>query len=142
MANPLGYLEGWVQGRTDPPPVVELLGIRLIDCPSGSARMEMKAGRQHHNPMGIVHGGILCDLADAAMGVAVATTLEPGQTFSTTDLHINYLRSVEAALLTAVANVVHRGRSTAYVECEIADRHSALIAKASCTCLLRAQPAV
>lgn len=141
MANPLDFLDAWVHGKVDPPPVAKLLGIRLIACASGTAHMEMAAGRQHHNPMGIVHGGVLCDLADAAMGVAVATTLEPGQTFSTTDLHISYLRSVEEAPLTAVAKVVHRGRSIAYVECEIADENSALIAKAASTGLIRMQPA-
>lgn len=139
MADPREFLRSWAQGTIDPPPIARLLGIRLIECASGAARMEMEAGRQHHNPMGTVHGGVLCDLADAAMGVAVATTLEAGQTFSTTDLHISYLRPVEAARLTAAAHVVHRGRSTAYVECDILGEQSILIARAKSTCLFREQ---
>ncbi|MDQ0884238.1 acyl-coenzyme A thioesterase PaaI-like protein [Peribacillus sp. V2I11] len=39
--------------------------------------------------MGTVHGGILCDLADAAMGVAYATLLNEHETFTTVELKIN-----------------------------------------------------
>jgi uncharacterized protein (TIGR00369 family) len=137
MANLLQYLDDWVQERIDPPPVVGFLGIKLLACADGTARVEMETSAQHHNPMGIVHGGILCDLADVAMGVAVATKLQDGQTFSTTDLHIHYFKSVQKGLLTAVAEVVHRGRSTVFVECKISDEKSIMIAKASSTCLIR-----
>jgi uncharacterized protein (TIGR00369 family) len=42
--------------------------------------------------MGTVHGGILCDLAEAAMGFAYVSTLEDGETFTTLELKINFLR--------------------------------------------------
>ena len=52
----------------------------------------MVAEEQHSNPMGTIHGGILCDLADAAMGIAFFSTLEPGESFTTLELKINFLR--------------------------------------------------
>ena len=137
MANLLQYLDDWVQERIDPPPVVRFLGIKLLSCADGAACVEMETSGKHHNPMGIVHGGILCDIADVAMGVAVATKLQDGQTFSTTDLHIHYFKSVQKGLLTAEAEVVHRGRSTMFVECRINDGQSMLIAKVTSTCLVR-----
>jgi uncharacterized protein (TIGR00369 family) len=139
MANLLRYLDDWVQERIDPPPVVRFLGIKLLAWAEGTARVEMETSMQHHNPMGIVHGGILCDLADVAMGVAAATKLETGQTFSTTDLHIHYFIPVQEGLLTAVGEVVHQGRSTVVVECRISDDRSTLIAKATSTCLIRSR---
>jgi acyl-coenzyme A thioesterase PaaI-like protein len=43
----------------------------------------LRSGPQHANPMGTLHGGVLCDLADAAMGMAFASTLAPGESFTT-----------------------------------------------------------
>ncbi|MFQ5771237.1 MAG: PaaI family thioesterase, partial [bacterium] len=50
--------------------------------------------KQHANPMGTLHGGVLCDIADAAMGMAYASTLEQGESFTTLELKINFLKPV------------------------------------------------
>jgi uncharacterized protein (TIGR00369 family) len=86
--------------------------------------------------MGTLHGGILCDIADAAMGIAFATTLAPNESFTTVELTINFFRPVWEAELKAVATLVQRGRSIGYVECEITDEQNRLIAKASSTCMV------
>ena len=44
--------------------------------------------------MGTLHGGILCDVADAAMGMAFVTTLSPDESFTTMSLTINFFRPV------------------------------------------------
>ena len=69
-------IEAWLSKDRNPAPVAELVGFQLTAFEDGAARLELDAGTRHHNPMGLVHGGILCDLADAAMGVAFAATLE------------------------------------------------------------------
>ena len=86
--------------------------------------------------MGTVHGGILCDIADAAMGIAFATTLSPGESFTTVELKINFLRPVRQAQLRAAGRVVQRGRTIGYVECEITDETGKLVAKSNSTCLV------
>jgi len=85
--------------------------------------------------MGTLHGGILCDIGDAAMGMAFASTLAPEETFTTVELKINFFRPVWEANLKAEGRVVRRGRSLGYVECEITDEGGQLIAKASSTCM-------
>jgi uncharacterized protein (TIGR00369 family) len=130
------YLDDWLAGRVEPG-VTRLLGIRLVAAGEGEARLEMEAGPQHHNPMGIVHGGILCDLADAAMGVAMASSLEPKETFSTLELQMNYLRPVRQGRLAATARMIRRGRATAYLETEIVDAEGQLIAKGSSCCAIK-----
>ena len=124
----------WLAGEVPPPPVVQLVGMRLLEAQEGAARVALQTGQQHYNPMGTVHGGILCDLADAAMGVAMASTILNGETFTTSELSIHYFRPVQVALLTATAKVIHRGRSTGYIECEIHDEGGRLIAKSASTC--------
>jgi uncharacterized protein (TIGR00369 family) len=85
--------------------------------------------------MGTLHGGILCDIADAAMGMAFANTLAPDESFTTIELKINFFRPVWDAQLRAEGNVVRRGSTTGYIECDIADEGGRLIAKASSTCM-------
>jgi uncharacterized protein (TIGR00369 family) len=85
--------------------------------------------------MGTLHGGILCDIADAAMGVAFASDLADGETFTTLELKINFLKPVWTARLNAVARVVKRGKTVGLVECDVVDQTGSLVARASSTCL-------
>jgi uncharacterized protein (TIGR00369 family) len=100
-------------------PVARLIGFEAKDIRDGRATVMLSAGPQHANPMGTLHGGILCDIADAAMGMAFASTLAPEETFTTVELKINYLRPVWQARLKAEGIVVQRGRTIGYVECAI-----------------------
>ena len=85
--------------------------------------------------MGTLHGGILCDIADAAMGMAYASTLGEGETFTTLELKINFLKPVWQARLHAIGRVVTRGRTIGLVECDVLDTHGALAARATSTCM-------
>jgi uncharacterized protein (TIGR00369 family) len=123
-------------GRPEIFPVADFLGIRFIRQSGGQAAAEFRAGAQHANPMGTLHGGILCDLADAAMGVAFASTLREQESFTTLELKVNFLRPVWQGLLTAEAEVVSRGRTVGLVECKITDEKQRLIARASSTCMV------
>jgi len=116
-------------------PVAELIGFRPVSIGKGEAVIELEAGPRHANPMGTLHGGILCDIADAAMGIAYASTLEPGESFTTLELKINYLRPVWNARLLAIGRVVQRGRTVGLVECDVRDEEQRLVAKVSSTCL-------
>jgi uncharacterized protein (TIGR00369 family) len=118
-----------------PPPVSRLVGFRLKSIEPGHAVFGMEADERHHNPMGTLHGGIFCDLADAAMGFAYASTLGEGETFTTIELKINFLRAVRKATLTAEARVVKAGSTLGYVECEVKDQTGKLVAKAASTCM-------
>jgi uncharacterized protein (TIGR00369 family) len=122
--------------------VARLIGFEAKEIASGRATVTLAAGPQHANPMGTLHGGILCDIADAAMGMAFASTLAPEESFTTVELKINFFRPVWQARLTAEGTVVQRGRTTGYVECAITDEENRLVAKAASTCMvLRGQKA-
>jgi uncharacterized protein (TIGR00369 family) len=124
-----------ISGELPEPPIAQLLGVRVISVLPGESQLELEAGPQHSNPMGTLHGGVLCDLADLAMGAAYASTLDRGETFTTLELKINFLRPVWTEKLFAVGKIVNRGRTVGMVECDITDSQGRLVAKATSTCL-------
>jgi uncharacterized protein (TIGR00369 family) len=135
MATMLERVEAILRGEAPDPPVARLVGFRLVAVAPGSAVFEMEAGPHHANPMGTLHGGILCDIADAAMGIAYASTLEDGESFTTLELKINFLKPVWKARLRAEGHVVKRGKTVGLVECDVVDETGSLVARASSTCL-------
>ncbi len=123
-------------------PIAELIGFEVEEISGGRAVATLHAGARHANPMGTLHGGVLCDLADAAMGMAFVSTLTPGESFTTMSLTINFFRPVWSERLRAEAHVVNRSKNTGYVECEITAENGKRIAKAASTCaVLRGEQA-
>jgi uncharacterized protein (TIGR00369 family) len=114
----------------------KFLGLRLIRNGTGQATVEFQVDHERHgNPMGTVHGGLLCEIADSAMGLAYASTMAPGESFTTLELKINFLRPLWKAKLSARAKVVHAGRTAGLLECDVTDEHGRLVARASSTCM-------
>jgi len=123
-------------------PIARLIGFEARDIADGRATVVLAAGPQHANPMGTLHSGILCDIANAAMGMAFASTLAEEESFTTVELKINFFRPVWRTHLRAEGIVVQRGHTIGYIECIIVDEQSRLIAKATSTCMvLRGQTA-
>ena len=118
------------------PPIAELIGFTVEEIGAGRALGSLQAGPQHANPMGTLHGGILCDIADAAMGMAFVTTLAPEESFTTVTLSIQFFRPVWQPLLRAEARVVNRGKNVGYVECDVTDQDCKHVAKANSTCFV------
>jgi uncharacterized protein (TIGR00369 family) len=132
----LDQLRALVRGEVEPPPVAKLVGFEFVSIDLGHSVFELKAGRQHANPMGTLHGGIICDLADAALGTAMASTLEDDETFTSLDLAVKFLKPVWNARLRATAQLVKRTRSLGLLECEVTDDKGSLVARVYSTCMV------
>ena len=128
-------IEAILRGEAPPPPVAELLGIRLVSIDEGECVFEMEARPEHANPMGTVQGGVICALADAAMGLAYASLLDDGEAFTTLELKTNYLRPVIDGKLVAMGRVVHAGRTIGLATCDVVDGDGRKIAHATSTCM-------
>jgi uncharacterized protein (TIGR00369 family) len=131
----LEQLEAQIRGEVPPPPIAKLLGFKLAAVAPGSATVTFDAGPQHANPMGTLHGGVLCDVADAAMGIAYAANLAEGESFTTLELKISFLKPVWSGRLTAEGKVLKQGRTTGLVECRVTDEKGSLVAHATGTCM-------
>ena len=135
--DPVNVVEQYPNAAPEefPAPIGKLLGLTITSRGAGRATVEFKASGRYANPMGTLHGGVLCDLADAAMGVAYLSTLAEGETATTIELKINFLRPVWNAKLRAEARVVRAGKVVGLIECDILDERQRLVARASSTCM-------
>jgi uncharacterized protein (TIGR00369 family) len=114
-------------------PVADLIGFRLVEKSDGRAVITFQPSTRHSNPMGTLHGGVICDIADAAMGAAISTTLQDDETFTTLEIKINFLKPVWRAALRAEGWVVKAGRTIGLAECDVYDEGGSLVARATST---------
>ncbi len=132
----LKQLRALATGATPAPPIVTLLAFDMTEVELGRAVIEMDAGERYFNPMGTVAGGIVSTLADAAMGTAMATTIEDDESLTTVDVTAKFLKAVRHTRLRAVAQVVKRTYTLGLVECEVTDADGQLVAKTYSTCMV------
>jgi uncharacterized protein (TIGR00369 family) len=135
MTRMLDQIERQMRGEIPPPPIARLIGFSLTSVKPGEAVIEFEATEAHANPMGTLHGGVLCDIADAAMGLAYAANLGEGESFTTLELKINFLKPIWKAHLRAIARVIRQGRTVGLVECDVRDEKDSLVARATSTCM-------
>jgi uncharacterized protein (TIGR00369 family) len=125
-----------ISGEIPGPPIGHTLGFRIAEIGPDFAIFEMATDTSRHaNPMGTVHGGVLCDLADGAMGMAWASELAEGETFTTLELKINFLKPLWNANVRAEARVLKRGHTVGLVECHVRNEKGDLVAYATSTLL-------
>lgn len=132
------YIEALISGAAPPPPYPALLGMRVTAVGDGTATFEMPVTQSLYNPNGVTHGGALSSLLDSAMGLAVISTLGPGENFTTVDLAVNFIRPVttESGTLRSIGTVVHRGRQTVVAEATCTDGAGQLVARGTSTNLV------
>jgi uncharacterized protein (TIGR00369 family) len=136
--NGLDFLRSIISGRNPQPPISELLCFHLVEADKGRVVFEGTPNGQFYNPIGSVHGGWAATLLDSALGCAIFSTLDQGDTWTTLELKINYVRGIskDTGLLRAEGRVIHRGRTVATSEGDLKDRTGKLYAHASTTCMI------
>lgn len=132
----LDELRGMTRGDSPRPPIANLIGLEFESIDLGHSVFELTTGPQHANPMGTLHGGVVCDLADAALGTAMASTLEDDESFTSLDLTVKFMKPVWNARLRATAQMVKRTRTLGLIECEVTDDRGSLVARVYSTCMV------
>jgi uncharacterized protein (TIGR00369 family) len=135
----LECMRGIIDGTLSPPPIAMLLDFAIVEVDRGRTVFAMEPAEWMYNPLGSVHGGIAATILDSCMGCAVHTTLEARVGYTTTDLHVRYIRVLTSASdrVLAEGRVVHRGRRTATAEGRLfTESDEALFAHATTGCVL------
>jgi uncharacterized protein (TIGR00369 family) len=132
------YLRAIADGSVPPPPIAKLLGMDVEEVDEGRVTFGLVPHESHYNPIGVVHGGIVCTMLDTVLGCAVHSTLEPGWAYTSIDLNVTYLRPVTLATgrITATGTVVKGGRRVSFAAAEVRDAAGALIATGTSSLLM------
>jgi len=136
----LDFLRAIRDGKLAPPPIAVLLGFKMLEIEVGHVVFECVPDESTYNPIGVVHGGLVCTLADTVVACAVHTTLEAGVAYTSIDLNVSYLRPVtrDSGLLRATGVVTKPGRRVAFSKADIVDEAGKLVATATSSCLVMA----
>ena len=131
-------LRAMIEGKLTAPPMAHLMGFGLVEVGEGRAVFECEPAEYHYNPLGVVHGGLACTLADSAMGCAVHTTLPAGTGYTTVEFKVNLLRPITAGIgrLLCEGEVIHVGGRVATAEARLSDEAGRLYAHATTTCMV------
>lgn len=117
-----------------PTAISKTLGFRITEIDMGYAKIELDASAEiHGNQQGTVHGGMLCELADATIGTAHSTAILEGETFTSIDLKISFFRPVWESRLTASAKQIQHGKTITHYQCEITRDDGKVVALAMST---------
>jgi uncharacterized protein (TIGR00369 family) len=134
----LEFLWAIRDGTLPPAPIASLFLMRGVEAENGRVVFECEPDQSAYNPIGVVHGGLVCTLADTVAGCAVHSTLERGVGYTSIDINVSYLRPVtsESGVLRATGLVTKRGRRVAFATAEIVDGAGRVVATATSNCLV------
>ncbi len=132
------FLRAIRDGRLPPAPMATLFGFQIRAIEVGRVVFECRPDASTYNPIGVVHGGLVCTLADTVAGCAVHSTLDKGVGYTSIDLNVSYLRPVttDSGVLRATGLVTKRGRRVAFCTAEVVDATGLLVATATSSCLV------
>ncbi|WAC91917.1 PaaI family thioesterase [Mycobacterium sp. Aquia_213] len=134
----LSYWQAVADGRLPPPPIGELVQMRVVAVENGAITFSCTPDASMYNPLGLVHGGALCTLLDTVAACALHTTLPQGVGYTSVEIKVNYLKAVtlDSGPLTAVGSVVKAGSRIGFAEGEVTDASGSVVATASTTLLI------
>lgn len=129
------HIRAILAGAVPPPPMAKLMDFDLTAVREGHIEVTFTPQEWQYNPLGVVHGGTAATILDTVLGICVHTTLEAGQGHTTVDLNVKFLHpmTAETGPVTAIGDVVHRGRRIATSEGRLTDGRGKLIATGTAT---------
>jgi uncharacterized protein (TIGR00369 family) len=132
------FFREMIAGRIPLPPMVRLLGLRLVEVDQGRVVFTGTAGPEYYNGMGVAHGGWAATLLDSALGCAINSAMTAGRSFTTLELKINYTRPLrrEIGEVRCEATVIYAGRRTATAEARVIGADGKVYAHGTTTCVL------
>jgi uncharacterized protein (TIGR00369 family) len=133
----LEFMQALLTGEIPPPPITNLMRMLPVAVDPGSVTFRCEPDESQYNPIGAVHGGVVCTLLDSVVGCAVHTTLPAGFGYTSVEIKVSYLRPVASGgSLLATGTVVKPGKRIAFAEGRVTDDEGRLVATASSTLLV------
>jgi uncharacterized protein (TIGR00369 family) len=110
-----------------PPGFDDVIGLQIVSCTKDSTVARLEITADHHQPYGILHGGVLCAIVETVGSFSGAAWYGGGVVG--TNNNTNFLRAVRSGTVTATSTPIHRGRTSQLWEVDITDEQGRLVAK-------------
>jgi uncharacterized protein (TIGR00369 family) len=138
----LAFVQGLIAGTQPHNTMARTLGYDIVEAEKGRVLITASPTGDHLNPQGTVHGGFSATLLDAAMGLAVQTTLEQSYGSTSLEFKITFMRPVlpDAGLIRVEGTVLKGGRRIGYAEGKVTDSQGKLLAHATTSCMIFERP--
>ncbi len=101
-------------------PFLKRVGVKVLEMKEGYCRISVDFKQELTRSGGILNGGVISTLADAAGGCAVLTA-NPGKNQVTVELNISFLRPIKTGPVIAEGKVIKTGRSLSFADIRIFD---------------------
>ena len=140
----LEFLTRMRQGVIPPPPIAAHFGLDIDVVESGRVTFTCAPDESGYNPIGTMHGGVVCTLLDTVCGCAMQSVLPQGKGYTSVEIKVSYVKAVRAGggPLTAEGTVVKAGSRVGFTEGVVRDASGAVVATASSTLLVFDIPGV
>ena len=114
----LEFVAGMGDGTLPMPPIFDVMPVRAHDWEEGQVEFRGRPEPRFANPMGTTHGGWIMTMLDTAMAVAAQTTLAKGESYTSVDTSVRFLRAIptDSDELRITGRVLSRGRKLITVE--------------------------
>jgi len=117
-------------------PYFLLLSMKIKDLQWGTSLLEVQLGKKHLQPFGMVHGGVIASVLDAATFWAVFPQVEKGMGLTTVEMKLNYLAPAQKGKLVANGRCIKMGRTLALGEAQVRDAEGGLVAHGTATMMV------
>ena len=118
-------------------PMGYLTELEMTEGSRGHSTFSMPASPWFANSSGLISGGVLAVIGDAALGSVVHSDVGPGQGMTTAELSMSFLRPVvpkAGAAVTGSGQLIHRGRTLGISEAFLFDEDDELISHGTTRC--------
>jgi uncharacterized protein (TIGR00369 family) len=134
----IDYFRAMIDGVLPGPPIAGLMEFAMTEAEPGRVVFTCRPDESAYNPIGAVHGGLVCTLLDSVAGCALHSTLPKGKGYTSVEIKVSYLKAVRlsSGLLTATGTVVKSGSRVGFTEGVVTDESGAVVATATSTLLV------
>ncbi|WP_051591221.1 hotdog fold thioesterase [Bacillus sp. UNC438CL73TsuS30] len=114
--------------------LLEALGIEITHLEAGKVIATMPVDERTKQPVGLLHGGASVALAETVASLGAYELVDKAtQGVVGLEINANHVRSAREGIVTAVATVLHQGKTTMVWDIKIHDEKERLICVSRCT---------
>ncbi|MCR5976765.1 hotdog fold thioesterase [Gordonia jinghuaiqii] len=109
-----------------------VLGLEVVEAGPDRIVATMTITERHHQPFGIVHGGVYCAIGESVASMSAFLWLQDtgiGGTAVGVNNNTDFLRSVGSGTVTATSTPIHRGRRQQLWAVDMVEQDGKLLAK-------------